>query len=60
MQYRKVGNTGIDVSILGFGAMRLPQRSLNPEDIDEKLAVSMIRGAIDRGVTYVEIGRAHV
>ncbi len=54
MQYRKVGNTGIDVSILGFGAMRLPQRSLNPEDIDEKLAVSMIRGAIDRGVTYVD------
>ena len=24
MQYRKFGNTGIELSLLGFGAMRLP------------------------------------
>lgn len=51
MQYRKFGNTGIDVSALGFGAMRFPTKE-GRIDVDE--AVKMIRTSIDRGVNYVD------
>jgi predicted aldo/keto reductase-like oxidoreductase len=47
--------TGERVSILGFGAMRLPL--LDPKDmkaIDEETATKMIRLAIDGGVNYVD------
>ncbi|MGL6221855.1 MAG: aldo/keto reductase, partial [Lacrimispora sphenoides] len=52
MQYRDFGKTGIKVSALGFGAMRLP--ILQEEQVDEERAVSMIRHAIDEGVNYID------
>jgi len=52
--YRKLGKTGVDVSILGFGCMRLPTRGGNPEDIDEALATKMLHQALDEGVNYVD------
>lgn len=55
MQYRSFGRTGKKVSVLGFGAMRLPL--LNKEDpgsIDRKKSIQMIRYAIDHGVTYID------
>ena len=52
MQYRDFGKTGIKVSALGFGAMRLP--ILQGEQVDEERAVSMIRHAIDEGVNYID------
>ena len=55
MQYRILGKTGVRVSALGFGAMRLP--TLGKEsDVDEPAAIEMIRYAIDRGVNYVDTG----
>lgn len=55
MHYRKFGNTGLEVSALGFGAMRLPTMETNGEEIiDEVKAIDMIRHAIDEGVTYVD------
>jgi uncharacterized protein len=53
MQYRVLGKTGERVSVLGFGAMRLPTRGADA-DVDEPAAVEMIRHAIDRGVNYVD------
>lgn len=55
MQKRRLGKTGVDVSILGFGCMRLPLT--DPADlssIDMPLATAMLRQAIDKGVNYVD------
>lgn len=51
---RKLGKSGLEVSSLGFGCMRLPLNSQNPTDIDIPLAIAMIRRAIDAGVNYVD------
>jgi uncharacterized protein len=53
VKYRPFGKTGWNASALGFGCMRLPTRG-TPKDIDEPLAVAMIRRAIDAGVNYVD------
>jgi predicted aldo/keto reductase-like oxidoreductase len=52
MLYRKMNNKAPDLSILGFGCMRLPTK----EDgkIDEDHATKMLRYAIDHGVNYVD------
>lgn len=63
MQYRPFGTLGFDISTLGFGCMRLPLKAKTPGahgnviaegDIDEDLAISLIRHAIDKGVNYVD------
>ena len=46
MQYRRLGNTGIDLSAIGFGCMRLPE--------DNSLAIPMIRRAAELGMNYFE------
>ncbi|WP_243439810.1 aldo/keto reductase [Fundidesulfovibrio soli] len=51
MLYRKMPKTGDELSILGFGCMRLP---MNGGAIDEPRAIDQIRGAIDQGVNYVD------
>lgn len=54
MKYRSFGNTGIKVSALGFGTMRLPVVNGENECINEQEAISMIRYAIDHGVNYMD------
>jgi predicted aldo/keto reductase-like oxidoreductase len=62
MRYRKLGKTNLDVSILGFGAMRLPMEG-NPGGlagfdpkipIDEKEATKMIEHALEQGINYYD------
>ncbi|MCS7202388.1 MAG: aldo/keto reductase [Dictyoglomus sp.] len=53
MKYREMGKLGIKVSILGFGAMRLPTRG-SYSDIEEKKAIEMIQYALDHGVNYID------
>lgn len=54
MLYRPFGKTGEKVSILGFGAMRMPVLDHRHDQVDVPLAVDMIRHAIDNGVNYVD------
>jgi predicted aldo/keto reductase-like oxidoreductase len=54
MLYRQLSKTGIDLSILGFGCMRLPTIDHKPEKIDCPLATKLLHYAIDHGVNYVD------
>ena len=51
MKYRKMEKTQDELSVLGFGCMRLPQKN---GAIDEERAKAQLRGAIDRGLNYVD------
>jgi predicted aldo/keto reductase-like oxidoreductase len=52
MLYRKIPKNGDELSILGFGCMRLPMRA--DGSIDEERATKQVRDAIDHGVNYVD------
>ena len=63
MRYRKLGRCDREVSILGFGCMRLPviQGTGKATDIfdpskpiDEPLAMEMMQYAADHGVNYFD------
>jgi predicted aldo/keto reductase-like oxidoreductase len=54
MKYRKFGNLDWGVSVLGFGAMRLPLVGKDASHVDESEAIKMIRHAVDQGVNYVD------
>ena len=52
MKYRVLGKTGVEVSALGFGCMRLPV--LENDQIDEAEAIRIIRNGIDSGINYLD------
>ncbi len=55
MQYRDFGNTGIKVSILGFGAMRLPEvETKGKYHIREEESIKMMQRAFELGVNYID------
>ncbi len=46
MKYRTLGNTGSELSAVGFGCMRLPP--------DNSVAIPLLRRAVELGVNYFE------
>jgi uncharacterized protein len=55
VQYRRFGNTGVEISALGFGAMRLPRRTEDGKHIfDEQEGIRIIHRAFKLGVNYID------
>ena len=54
MKYRNFGKLGIQGSAFGLGCMRFNGAASGDSIIDEQKAVSLIRRAIDGGVTYMD------
>ncbi len=56
MQYRPFGKTGIEISTLGFGCMRLPeiQHEDGSWEVDQEKTDAMLRHAYDLGVNYFD------
>ncbi len=50
MQYRILGKTGLKVSVIGFGGIKLPQ-------VTEKQAVETINRALDLGINFLDTAR---
>ena len=55
MQYRRYGKDGPEVSVLGFGAMRLPSRRQGQwGSVNFAQATRVIRRALDGGVNFID------
>ncbi len=55
MQYRDFGNSGVKVSALGFGAMRLPQERIKGKSqIKQEKSVEIMQRAFELGVNYLD------
>ena len=54
MKYRTMGKLGIEASAFGLGCMRFNGAASGDSVIDEEKAISLIRRAIDGGVTYLD------
>lgn len=57
MQYRPMGRTGVKVSALGFGMLRLPMKSGH---VDFDQTTPMVRRTIEGGVNYIDTGRVYL
>lgn len=58
MQYRPFGNTGREVSMLGFGAMRLPRTEEGTCDYER--AVPLLQQGIQGGINYIDSARGYI
>lgn len=55
MIYRPHGKTGIQLSALGLGCMRLPEKQIDgKKTVNVSQSIEMIRHAIDLGINYVD------
>ncbi len=57
MQKRKLGNSGLEVSALGYGAMGL-SHGYGPAT-DKQRAIALIRAAVERGVTLFDTAQIY-
>mgnify|MGYP000703101001 CR=1 FL=1 len=58
MKYVPFGQTGVEVSVLGFGAMRLPQRE--DRTCDYEASIPLLRRGLDLGITYIDSAYVYI
>ena len=56
MQKRKLGNSGLEVSALGLGCMRM---SFGDKPTDKQEMFSFLRAAVERGVTFFDTAEVY-
>jgi uncharacterized protein len=55
MQYRPFGNTGVSISALGFGSMRLPSNMVDGKEVfNTEESIRIIHRAFELGVNYID------
>jgi len=57
MQKRKLGNSGLEVSAMGFGCMGLSLAYGPP--VERQAGVALIRTAVERGVTFFDTAEVY-
>jgi len=57
MQKRKLGNSGLEVSALGFGCMGL--NFLDGKAMEKKEAIKLLHRAVERGITFFDTAEAY-
>lgn len=57
MQKRKLGNSGLEVSALGFGCMGL--NFSYGQALEKQQAIALIRAAVERGVTFFDTAEVY-
>jgi len=61
MQYKKLGNTGLDVSPLCLGCMSYgdPGRGTHPWTLDEEKSRPFLRKAVERGINFFDTANSY-
>jgi predicted aldo/keto reductase-like oxidoreductase len=61
MKYRDFGKTGVKVSALGFGAMRLPTTGEGDDvQVDLEKSVPLLQRGLDLGINYIDTAWAYL
>jgi aryl-alcohol dehydrogenase-like predicted oxidoreductase len=56
MQKRKLGNSGLEVSALGLGCMRM---SFGDKPVDKQAMISFLHAAVERGITFFDTAEVY-
>ena len=56
MEYRKLGNTGLEVSVLGFGASSLGGVF---HQVDPEACINTVWAALDGGINFFDVSPAY-
>jgi len=56
MQTRKLGNSGLEVSALGLGCMRM---SFGDKPVDRQEMIALLQAAVERGITFFDTAEVY-
>lgn len=59
MKRRKLGNSGLEVSAIGFGCMGMSFGYINTSPVSHADAIAVLRGAVDKGVTFFDTAEVY-
>jgi aryl-alcohol dehydrogenase-like predicted oxidoreductase len=59
-EYRRLGKSGLRVSVPILGAMSIGSAKWQPWVIEEEKALPLLKAAYDRGITTWDTGMSHI